>query len=179
MDRALARARRFKRSVDLATTAIGSVAKDTHKRWADFLNQRVTQILEQVGARVEELRFGDDLDFSVKLWNGQQFARGRAVSQMSTGARDQLYLAIRLAISEYLSPSENPLPLLIDDVFATSDDERARAGMRLLIEHFGEHHQIVFVSCHRHRLETLSRLDPELYKTRVQWLDARTTSFAR
>jgi uncharacterized protein YhaN len=178
-DRALARARRFKKSIETAITAISELALDTHKRWSEFLNRRVAELLEQVGARVEELRFGEDLDFSVKLWNGQQFARGRAVSQMSTGARDQLYLAIRLAISEYLSPSENPLPLLIDDVFATSDDERARAGMRLLIEHFGEHHQIVFVSCHRHRLETLSRLDPELYKTRVQWLDARTTSFAR
>ena len=178
-DRALARARRFKRSIETAITAISELALDTHKRWSEFLNRRVAELLEQVGARVEELRFGEDLDFSVKLWNGQQFARGKAVSQMSTGARDQLYLAIRLAISEYLSSAENPLPLLIDDVFATSDDDRARAGMRLLIEHFGEHHQIVIVSCHRHRLETLSRLDPELYKTRVQWLDARTTSFAR
>ena len=179
LDRALARARRFKKSVEIAGATIKEVALDTHKRWAEFLNQRVAEVLEQVGARVEELRFGEDLDFSVKLWNGQQFSHGKAVSQISTGARDQLYLAIRLAISEYLSPKDDPLPLLIDDVFATSDDERARAGMRMLIEHFGQRHQIVIVSCHRHRLETLAKLDPELYKTKVQWLDARTASFAR
>ena len=179
LERALARARRFKKSIEIAGATIKELAVDSHKRWAEFLNQRVAEMLEQVGARVEELRFGDDLDFSVKLWNGQQFSHGKAVSQLSTGARDQLYLAIRLAISEYLSPKDDPLPLLIDDVFATSDDERARAGMRLLIEHFGQRHQIVVVSCHRVRLETLSKLDPELYKTRVQWLDARTTSFAR
>ena len=179
MDRALARARRFKKAVEIAGATIKELALDSHKRWAEFLNQRVAEMLEQVGARVEELRFGEDLDFSVKLWNGQQFSHGKAVSQLSTGARDQLYLAIRLAISEYLSPKDDALPLLIDDVFATSDDERARAGMRLLIEHFGQRHQIVVVSCHRVRLETLSKLDPELYKTRVQWLDARTTSFAR
>jgi hypothetical protein len=179
LDRALTRARRFKKAVEIAGTTIKEVALDTHKRWAEFLNQRVAEVLEQVGARVEELRFGEDLDFSVKLWNGQQFSHGKAVNQLSTGARDQLYLAIRLAISEYLSPKDDSLPLLIDDVFATSDDERARAGMRMLIEQFGQHHQIVIVSCHRHRLETLSKLDPELYKTKVQWLDARTTSFAR
>ena len=179
LERALEKARRFKKSVDLAATTIKNIALDTHKRWAEFLNQRVAELLEQVGTRVTELRFGDDLDFSVKLWNGQQMARGKAVSQMSTGARDQLFLAIRLAISEYLSPKENPMPILIDDVFATSDDERARAGMRLLIEHFAQRHQIIVVSCHRQRLEHLSKLDPELYKARVQWLDARTTSFAR
>jgi DNA repair exonuclease SbcCD ATPase subunit len=178
-EKALVRARRFKKSIEIAGATIKDLALDSHKRWAEFLNQRVAEMLEQVGARVEELRFGEDLDFSVKLWNGQQFSHGKAVSQLSTGARDQLYLAIRLAISEYLSPKDNPLPLLIDDVFATSDDERARAGMRLLIEHFGQRHQIVVVSCHRVRLEELSKLDPELYKTRVQWLDARTTSFVR
>jgi uncharacterized protein YhaN len=178
-DRALARARRFKRSIEIAGATIKDLALDSHKRWAEFLNQRVAEMLAQVGARVEELRFGEDLDFSVKLSNGQQFAHGKAVNQLSTGARDQLYLAIRLAISEYLSPKDDPLPLLIDDVFATSDDERARAGMRLLVEHFGQRHQIVVVSCHRVRLEELSKLDSELYKTRVHWLDARTTSFVR
>jgi len=179
LERALTRARRFKRATEIAGATIREMALDSHKRWAEFLNQRVAEMLEQVGARVEELRFGEDLDFSVKLWNGQQYSHGKAVHQLSTGARDQLYLAIRLAISEYLSPKDDPLPLLIDDVFATSDDERARAGMRLLIEHFGKRHQIVVVSCHRVRLETLSKLDPELYQARVQWLDARTTSFVR
>jgi uncharacterized protein YhaN len=98
------------------------------------------------------------------------------VNQLSSGARDQLYLAIRLAISEFLSAPDDPLPLLIDDVYATSDDERTRAGMRLLIEHFAERHQIIIVSCHRSRLETLSKLDPELYRSRVQLLDARTST---
>ena len=64
-------------------------------------------------------------------------------------------------------------------MFATSDDERARAGMRLMIEHFGGRHQVILVTCHRHRFESLAKLDPELYTSRVQWLDARTTSFAR
>ncbi|HEY6867513.1 MAG TPA: AAA family ATPase [Candidatus Eisenbacteria bacterium] len=179
LDRALGRARRFKRAIELAGATIKQTALEAHKRWAEFLNQRVAEVLEQVGARVEELRFGEDLDFSVKLWNGQQLSRGKAVGQLSTGARDQLYLAIRLAISEYLSPEDEPLPLLVDDVFATSDDQRARAGMRLLIEHFGQRHQVVIVSCHRHRLESLSRLDPDLYKARVQWLDTRSTNFVR
>jgi DNA repair exonuclease SbcCD ATPase subunit len=179
IERALDRTKRFRQAIELASETIQGAALDTHRRWADFLNARVPEILTMVGARVEQLRFGEDLDFSVKLWNGQQLARGKAVLQLSAGARDQLHLAVRLAISEYLSKPGNPLPLLIDDVFATSDDDRARAGMRLLIEHFSRHHQIIVVTCHRHRHETLAALDPDLYADGVQWLDARAPSPAR
>ena len=171
---ALERARRFRRAVELSRETIQSVAVETHKRWADHLNQRVAEILHSVGTRVDELRFGEDLDFSVKFWNGQQVARGKAVLQLSAGARDQLHLAVRLAVAEYLSRGQEPVPLLIDDAFASSDDGRARAGMKLLLEHFATRHQIILVTCHRKRYEALAALDTELYATRVQWLEART-----
>ena len=145
----------------------------THRRWADFLNHRVAQLLEWVGTRVEQVRFGDDLDFSIKLFNGQQLARGRADLHLSQGARDQLYLAVRLAVSEYLSRGRGPLPLLLDDVFSSSDDDRTREGMRLLIEHFSREHQIILLTCHRRRHQGLAELDPELYRERVQWRDLR------
>jgi DNA repair exonuclease SbcCD ATPase subunit len=162
LDAALVRARRFKRAIELAGATVQEAALDTHRRWADWLNRRVAQILAAFGTQVEELRFGDDLDFSVKVWNGQPLARGKAALQLSAGARDQLWLAIRLAISEFLSKRDDALPLLVDDPFTTSDDDRARAGFKLLIESLSAHHQIVMVTCHRHRLDHLAQLDPEL-----------------
>lgn len=180
IEQALFRARRFKAAIELARDTIQSVATETHRRWAEFLNQRVAQLLAVFGTQVEQLRFGDDLDFSIKLANGQQASRGKADLQLSAGAKDQLYLAVRLGISEYLSRGQSPLPLLLDDPFATSDDERARAGMRLLIEHFAPLHQIVVLTCHRKRYEALAALDPVLYGERVQWLDlGKTTNAAR
>jgi len=175
---ALARAQRFKRSVELACGTIRSVAVETHRRWADHLNERVSEILRVVGTRVEHLRFGEDLDFSVRFEGGQQVARGRAVLQLSSGARDQLHLAVRLAISEYLSRGASPLPLLIDDAFATSDDERARAGMRMLLEHLSKQHQIILVTCHRKRHEAFAVQDNELYAARCQWLEMKAASAA-
>ncbi|MBI1797538.1 MAG: AAA family ATPase [Candidatus Eisenbacteria bacterium] len=175
IDQALLRARRFKAAADLAKETIASVATETHRRWADYLNQRVTQLLGAFGARVEQLRFGDDLDFSVKLWNGQQVARGRADLQLSAGAKDQLYLAVRLAIAEFLSRGQSPLPLLLDDPFATSDDERARAGMKLLIEHFAPLHQIIVLTCHRRRYAALAQMDEALYAERVRIFEIKTT----
>jgi DNA repair exonuclease SbcCD ATPase subunit len=179
LERALAHARRFKQAVELARDTIQKVALDTHRRWAEHLNQRVTELLKSVGTRVVEMRFGEDLDFSVRFWNGEPVVRGRAVASLSCGARDQLHFAVRLAIAEYLSRGPVPLPLLIDDAFATSDDERTRAGMKLLLEHFSKRHQILMATCHRKRYEALVALDPDLYRERVQMIDLRPADVAR
>jgi DNA repair exonuclease SbcCD ATPase subunit len=168
---ALERARRFKRAIEIAGETIHKVAQETHRRWAEYLNQRVAGILAGMGTQVEELRFGEDLDFAVRFGNSQPATRARALLQLSTGARDQLYLALRLAISEYLSRGAEPLPLLVDDAFATSDDERARVGMRLMIEHLSRSHQIIFVTCHRQRYMGFAEQDAELYGDRVHWID--------
>ncbi len=175
---ARARAQRFKQSVELARTGIQKVAKDTHQRWADFLNDRVVEILKSFGAKVDQLRFGEDLDFVVQFPDGAPVSRGKAHLQLSAGARDQMYLAVRLAISEYLSRGKEPLPLLLDDVFATSDDERLRLGMRALVEGVGAGHQVVIVTCHRGRHEDLRRLDPEMFREHVQWVELHPVTAA-
>ncbi len=173
IEQALERARRFKRVVELAATTIQEVALETHRRWADFLNRRVGELLAAMGAQVDQVRFGEDLDFSLRLRDGQQSTRGKALLQLSTGARDQLHLAVRLAISEFLSKPANPLPLLLDDVFANSDDERARAGMRVLAGTLARDHQVILMTCHRHRHEHLASLDPDVWAAGVQWLELK------
>ena len=168
LDVALERARRFEAAVNVARDTIQSVAQSTHRRWAEHLNQRVSELLRSVGAGISEVRFGDDLDFSVKYADGRQVARGKAMLQLSTGAQDQLHFAVRLAVSEYLSRGRAPLPLLIDDAFASSDDARTRAGMTLLVEHFSAQHQIIVVTCHRGRFETLVEAEPALGEAKVR-----------
>ena len=176
LGRAIERAKRFKQSVEIARDTITRVATDTHRKWADFLNDRVAAILRSFGSSVDGLRFGEDLDFSVQMAGGPLVSRGKAHAQLSAGARDQLYLAVRLAVSEFLSRGSEPLPLLLDDVFATSDDARLRDGMRALIEGFGAGHQVLVASCHRSRMRELQRQEPELYRDRVHWVDLRMTT---
>ncbi len=173
LDAALERARRFERATVLARETIQSVAQSTHRRWAEHLNQRVGELLASVGTGVTEVRFGDDLDFSIKYADGRQVARGKAMLQLSSGAQDQLHFAVRLAVSEYLSRGRAPLPLLIDDAFANSDDDRTREGMKLLVEHFAGRHQIVVVTCHRGRHQRLAETEPALGEEKI-----RTVSLA-
>jgi len=51
------------------------------------------------------------------------------VAALSTGTRDQLYLALRLAALEHFMARRGPLPLLLDDLFVHFDDERTKAGL--------------------------------------------------
>lgn len=54
------------------------------------------------------------------------------VSALSTGTRDQLYLALRLAALEQFIDRRGPLPLVLDDLFVHFDDQRTAAGLAVL-----------------------------------------------
>lgn len=74
------------------------------------------------------------------------------VGQMSTGTRDQLYLALRLATLEQQTERGDPLPLIVDDLFEGYDDSRASAGFEALAEIAGNT-QVIFFTHHRHLVE--------------------------
>jgi chromosome segregation protein len=52
--------------------------------------------------------------------------------RLSEGARDQLYLALRLAAISGLAEQTEPLPFIADDLLASFDDSRAQATLRVL-----------------------------------------------
>jgi chromosome segregation protein len=71
------------------------------------------------------------------------------VKGMSTGARDQFYLALRLAyLEEYASRAE-PAPFIGDDLFASSDENRTANGLAALAA-IGDRVQPIVFTHHRH-----------------------------
>jgi uncharacterized protein YhaN len=82
------------------------------------------------------------------------------VDALSDGARDQLYLALRLASLERYARTNEPMPLVLDDVLINSDDDRARAALAVLGE-IAQTTEVLFFT-HHARLVELAReaLDP-------------------
>jgi uncharacterized protein YhaN len=74
------------------------------------------------------------------------------VAGMSEGTCDQLYLALRLAALVETAGDQEPFPLVLDDVFMTFDDDRARAALEILGE-LSETFQVLVFSHHRHLRE--------------------------
>ena len=69
------------------------------------------------------------------------------VASLSTGARDQLYLALRLAALEHFVQQDRHLPLILDDLFVHFDDDRTEAGLRVL-QGLSAHVQVLLFTHH-------------------------------
>jgi len=80
---------------------------------------------------------------------------------MSDGTCDQLYLALRLASLEQDLARHEPIPLVVDDILISFDDQRATAALQVLAE-LSHRTQVVFFTHHEH-LAHLARehLDPD------------------
>jgi uncharacterized protein YhaN len=82
-----------------------------------------------------------------------------AVEDLSEGARYQLYLALRIASLERYLERNPPLPLVLDDVLITFDDERAAAALGVLGE-LAERIQILFFTHHSRDVLLASEVIP-------------------
>jgi uncharacterized protein YhaN len=71
------------------------------------------------------------------------------VQAMSEGARDQLYLALRLGTLDYWFERHEPVPFIVDDVLLTFDDSRASAALVTLIE-LSKRTQVLLFTHHEH-----------------------------
>ncbi len=70
------------------------------------------------------------------------------VGGMSSGTRDQLYLALRLATLEYRLESHEPMPFIVDDILINFDDERSRATLQALAR-LAARNQVILFTHHR------------------------------
>lgn len=78
---------------------------------------------------------------------------------LSLGTRQQLYLALRIAL---LVTAENvgaSLPILADDILVNFDDERRRGAARALA-YLAEHRQVILFTCHTDVVTLLQEADP-------------------
>lgn len=74
------------------------------------------------------------------------------VEAMSSGTRDQLYLALRLATLEWRTESSEPMPFIVDDILINFDDRRSQATLKALSE-LGEKSQVILFTHHRKIVE--------------------------
>jgi len=88
-----------------------------------------------------------------------QPAQGQPVgiAGLSEGTADQLYLALRLAALEVQRTPDRLMPLVLDDVLMTADDQRA-ACMLQALEAFSLGGQVLLFSHHQHLTDIARRV---------------------
>ncbi|MCX5882650.1 MAG: hypothetical protein NTU74_12890, partial [Deltaproteobacteria bacterium] len=78
------------------------------------------------------------------------------IGGMSDGSRDQLYLALRLAALDRYLEQHEPMPLILDDLLITFDDDRATAILPQLAA-LAHRTQIFLFTHHDHLVELCRR----------------------
>lgn len=90
-------------------------------------------------------------------------AQGTAhpVERLSRGAREQLFLSLRLALVGCYARRGVELPMLLDDVLVNFDVDRAKAAATVLRD-FASAHQLLIFTCHEHIARLFQSLKVEV-----------------
>jgi uncharacterized protein YhaN len=107
------------------------------------------------------LRAGyDDKDVAVLRCVRAKDGRETEVTALSDGTRDQLFLSLRLASLERYAETNEPMPLIVDDILVHFDDDRSRATLEVLGA-IAERTQVLFFTHHARLVELARRAVPE------------------
>jgi uncharacterized protein YhaN len=160
--------------------------RDTVGRWAplvlaeSMLTQAIARfdrenqpaILRDVGQFFATMTRGrytgirQKLDERRTLLLSQANGKDKEPHQLSTGTREQLYLAIRLAYAQHYCRENEPLPIVMDDVLVNFDDQRSEAALDMLIE-LAKGIQLVFLTCHQDTIRRIRSRLPQMEPTQL------------
>ena len=85
------------------------------------------------------------------------------IGSLSRGTREQLFIAIRLALATSFEKHGVSLPLILDDVLVNFDNHRAAAAADVLAEFAEAGRQIFLFTCHQHICKTFLKLDRPVF----------------
>lgn len=143
--------------------AVLKTAKDTlieAKR--NYRDKYLTKVIENTSLYFKELTGNvykkvyapiDERPFQLETNDGMLFT----VNELSQGTVDQLYVSLRMAISEMMSKKHH-LPFIIDDAFVHFDTVRTKRMMRI-IKRIAEKQQIILFTCKKEVAESVNHID--------------------
>jgi DNA repair exonuclease SbcCD ATPase subunit len=144
-------------ALELALDALREANTALQTLFSPLISRRAAALLARMtDDRYAGVYFDREMHFTAQR-SGDLNAH--ALEYLSEGTRNQLYLAVRLAICE-LVLTEESCPLILDDVLAAFDDRRARDTLRLLRE-LGTERQIILLTCQSRERRLLAELEKE------------------
>ena len=128
-------------ALTIAQETLTQARSELQRRFAPRITQRAQELLGAMTVgRYQNLTMGED--FSLRASAGQEDVLWDAIWR-SDGTIDQLYLALRLAVAEELTPDA---PLVLDDALVRFDDTRMAAALNILRK-MAESKQVICFTC--------------------------------
>ena len=146
LSQALTRRRQEYDAITIALSALKEANARLQERFSPQLNERASFYLNQLtDGKYTALTVNRDLE-------GMATKHGtilpHSALSLSRGTADQLYLAVRLAVCDLCIPTEEPVPLVLDDALVAFDEERMASALEVL-RSLSKNRQIVLFTCQK------------------------------
>jgi DNA repair exonuclease SbcCD ATPase subunit len=144
-----------------AFDTIEELSRQHQEVLAPQLNAAVEQrFLRICGRGYEEVKIDPDFQLWVReIGTGKL----RPAEQLSRGAQDQIYLALRFGILDLVADAAEPCPCLLDEPFAAYDRLRLRDALEVVREE-AERRQLLLFTCKDEMLDPALRLGANIIR---------------
>ena len=136
----------------LAQELLLKAKQELQRRFAPRISQRAQDLFATLtGGRYQKIALAEDFALSTAA-EDEDTLRGSL--WRSDGTADQMYLALRLAVAEELTPDA---PLILDDAFVRFDDERLKEALQILNQ-TGAQKQVILFTCQSRETKIMEEL---------------------
>ena len=147
LERKAERLRKKLRAYEIIREVFVEARQNSLEKISSEVDERIGAYFSQItDKKYERVRLSRE-DFSLQVFSPK---KGDWINpdteELSAGARDQLYLAARLALVDVVTGG-NSLPLVMDDPLVHFDAFR-RENTRNLLKEVSKKHQVILLSCH-------------------------------
>ncbi len=149
-EEALAEAEEEFAALKLASDILEEVFAELSRDFTPRINEKASAYLSTLTGKEETLLL--DKKFAVTMGRGEH----RPLKAFSGGTMDQAFLAVRLAIADFVLEGNN-VPIFLDDIFMQYDVCREENAFRLL-EKIAKEKQVILFSCRPRERENMTSI---------------------
>lgn len=137
----------FKNKIKIAEIAAEKISKISDSIKGDFMPLLKKSISDNFAYLTGDKYYMVDIDenMNISVMSREDQDRKIELENLSGGTLDQLYLSLRLALSNILSGNNN-IPLILDDSFVQYDTRRLKKSLEMLSRE-SERRQVILFTC--------------------------------
>ncbi len=135
-------------ALEIAREKLIETSRNMTQNFGNILNKRMSEILSQI-TEGKYTKFLVDEKLSIYLYSD---GRSIPANRLSRGTIEQIYLGLRLAVSDLLY--EEKVPLILDDTFVFYDEKRLKSTLKWLSE---QQRQVIIFTCQKREQEIIKQ----------------------
>lgn len=140
-------------ALNIAMETLEEASREVQKKYLPIMSKVFGSIFSDItSSKYTDVRAGDNLNIMLSDPLSKTVI---PVSALSNGTVDQLYLALRVAISETVLKGNEMLPVILDEPFSQYDDSRTENALKLM-DRLGKRQQIIIFTCKQREVELIS-----------------------